>query len=40
MDVFINALLRPYRSSYSAVDLGMKKTENYSRIDGSVYNDR
>jgi hypothetical protein len=40
MDIFVNALLRPYRSSYSPADLGMKKTETYSRTDGAVYNDQ
>ncbi len=40
MDVFINALLRPYRSVYSLNDLGMKKTDQYIRKEGSVRNDR
>lgn len=40
MDSIINTLLRPYRSSYSLTDLGMKNCDKYARIDEAVLNDR
>lgn len=38
--MLISTLLRPYRSTYSNIDLGKKRTETYIRHDGSVYNER
>jgi hypothetical protein len=40
MDVLTNALLRPYRSSYSLTDLGPKKTALYTRNDRTTINNR
>lgn len=40
MELFINALIRPYRSTYTANDLGLRKTDNYTRSDCEVVNDR
>jgi predicted alpha/beta-fold hydrolase len=40
MDILISNLLRPYRSTYSSVDLGKKRTDHYVRTDASLYNDR
>ena len=40
MEILISTLLRPYRSTYSSLDLGKKRTDTYTRHDGSVYNDR
>lgn len=38
--MMINSLLRPYRATYSYLDLGKKRTEQYTRIDDCILNDR
>jgi hypothetical protein len=40
MEVLVNALLRPYRATYSLSDLGRKNTDKYIRTDESLLNDR
>jgi hypothetical protein len=40
MEALINSLLRPYRSTYTPLDLGKKRTDGYSRTDGTLLNDR
>jgi hypothetical protein len=40
MDALINALLRPYRATYSLNDLGFKKTDKYTRTEGHLLNER
>lgn len=40
MESLISNLIRPYRFTYSLLDLGSKLTERYSREDGNLLNDR
>lgn len=40
MDGLISNLVRPFRFTYSLLDLGAKKTESYERIDGTILNER
>ncbi len=40
MEALINTLLRPYRSTYTPLDLGKKRTDAYSRTDATLLNDR
>lgn len=40
MDTLINALLRPYRATYTLNDLGHKTTHKYVRSEESISNDR
>jgi len=40
MDILINTLLRPYRSTYTLNDLGHKTTHKYVRTDECILNDR
>lgn len=40
MEILISNLLRPYRSTYSFVDLGKKRSDNYIRNDGTIVNER
>lgn len=40
MEALINGLLRPYRSTYTPLDLGKKRTDLYSRADETLLNDR
>lgn len=40
MELLIASLLRPYRSTYSSLDLGRRKTSHYERTDETLPNDR
>lgn len=40
MEILIKNLIRPYRSTYSYIDLGRKKTEHYTRTDSYIVNEK
>jgi len=38
MDILVEQLLRPFRSTYTLADLNPKRTKKYTRIDSTLPN--